>query len=150
MRDFIDVGLIDIGAVELFFEVVDAQRHDREPIDRRARRFGVEFRLSSRMDLLSLQVGSDPIVDLFDPVVASLVVLIDVPFDVGNLGIGDIDRPCDVFLVPEQVIELVLLADDCKDLLGGWVAGVCESFLRIAIGMIDWLGVPASYGRGME
>ena len=102
------------------------------------------------MDLLFLQVGSDPIVDLFDPVVASLIVLIDVPFDLGNLRIGNIDRPCDVFLMPEQEVELVLLADDCKDLLGRRVAGVCECFLRIAIGMIDWLGVPASHGRGME
>jgi len=46
------------------------------------------------------KIGSDPIIDLFNPVVASLVVLIDVAFDLRDLSIRDIHRARDVFFVP--------------------------------------------------
>jgi hypothetical protein len=53
MRDFVDVGLVDIGSLELFFEVVDAQRHDRKTVDGRAGCFGIEFGLGQWLDVLA-------------------------------------------------------------------------------------------------
>ena len=53
-------------------------------------------------------------VDLFDPVVALLVVAVDRPLDRGDAVVGDVGAAGDVFFVPEQEVELVLLADDAE------------------------------------
>ena len=50
-------------------------------------------------------------VDLFDPVVALLVVAVDGPLDGGDALVRHVGAAGDVLFVPEQEVELVLLAD---------------------------------------
>jgi hypothetical protein len=50
-------------------------------------------------------------VDPLDPVVASLVVTVDGPFDGSDARVLDIGTPRDIFFVPQQKVELMLLAD---------------------------------------
>ena len=54
-------------------------------------------------------------VDPFDRVVALLVVAIDRALDLGDALVADVGAAGDVFLVPEQVVELVLFADDRQE-----------------------------------
>ena len=50
-------------------------------------------------------------VDSLDSVVALLVIAIDRAFDLSDSTFADVGAAGDVFLVPEQVVELMLLAD---------------------------------------
>ena len=90
MRDFVDVGLVDPFAFELFFEVIDSQRHNREPIGRRTWRLCIEFRGEAWSNTATFEIGCDPVIDFLDPIVAGLVVLIDVAFDRSDLRIRHI------------------------------------------------------------
>jgi hypothetical protein len=85
MRDLVDVGLIDVGSVELFIEMVDPEGHDRESVDGAAGCFGIESSIGDEFNMASLEIRSDPIVDSFDPIVALLVVFIDGPFNARNV-----------------------------------------------------------------
>ncbi len=116
--DLLAVGLVDVGAGGLLFEMVDAERHDREAVDRGAGRFGVEAGAGLRLDAGGGKGCGERFVEPFDGVVALLVVAVDRPLDLGDALVADVGAAGDVFLVPEEVVVLVLLAD------GGEEAGV--------------------------
>ena len=117
--DFLAVGEVDVGADRLLFKVIDPQSHDRETVDRGARRFGIEAGADLRNDGRGGEHFDERFVDSFDGVVALLVVAVDGPLDFGDAAIGGVGAAGDVFLVPEQVVELVLLADDGEQAVVG-------------------------------
>ena len=121
--------------VTLLLEVVDAERHDRQAVDRAAGRFGVQPSAGAREDALVREQFDERFVDLFDPVVALLVVAVDGALDGRDARVGNIGAAGDVFFVPQQEVELMLLAD------GGEQAGV-----RV----IGRRGVPAFDGRAVQ
>ena len=104
-----------VGAVagKLLFQVIDAQRHDREAVGRAAGCFGVQSSVGARQMPSVCQSLNQSFVDLFDPIVALLVVAVDARFTAA-MRIGNIGAAGDVFFVPEQEVELVLLANDAN------------------------------------
>ena len=74
-------------------------------------------------------------VDFFDPVVALLVVAVDRALHGGDAGVGHIGAAGDVLFVPQQEVELMLLAD------GGEQA---------IVGVVGRERVPAGDGRALQ
>ncbi len=70
-----------------------------------------------------------------DVIVALLVVAVDGPLDLGNAHVGDVLAAGDIFFVPQQVIEAMLLAHDLH-----------EAVIRIA----NFLLVPESHRARVE
>ena len=64
-----------------------------------------------RTNTAALCFLQEKIVDLFNGVVALLVVPVDGALDLGNLFIAHVRAAGDVLFVPEKEVELVLLAD---------------------------------------
>ena len=122
-----------IGAVanELFFKMIDAQRHDREPVGRAAGCFSVQPCAGAGQDAFGRQSLNKSLVDLLDPIVALLIVAIDRPLYGGDADIGDIGAACDVLFVPKEEVELVLLTDRSQEAI--------VDIVRIA-------GMPPHYG----
>ena len=69
----------------------------------------------------SVSSSMSDFIDFFDPVVALLVVAIDRALHGGDACVGDIGAAGDVFFVPQQEIELVLLADGGQQAVVGVV-----------------------------
>ena len=76
---------------------------------------GVESCVGRRLHTALLQLVAEGLIDPFDPVVALLIVAIDRPFDCRDLGIARFAAPRDIFFMPEEEVELVLLADDSQE-----------------------------------
>ena len=142
---------VDVVAGGLLFEVVDSQRHDREPVDRAAGRFGVERRAGLRHDAARGERFEQRFVDPFDPVVALLVVAVDRALDRGDALVADVGAAGDVFFVPEQVVELMLLADDGEEAVVGIVdAAVVPAADGVAVQLGDLLDQLLGGGQRMR
>lgn len=130
LGDLLQVSGVGVGALGLFFEMVDAKSHDREAVDRGAGGFGVEARAGLGKDAVRLEQFENRFVDAFDGVVALLVVAIDGALDLRDALIANVGTAGDVFFVPEQVVELVLFADGVE---------------QAGVGIVDRFGMPATY-----
>ena len=68
------------------------------------------------------------VVELLDAVVTLLVVAIDGPLDFGNPGIAHVRAAGNIFLVPEQVVELVPLRASKSQLPLGRMMRISEKW----------------------
>ena len=75
------------------------------------------------------------IVDLLDGIVALLVVAVDGPFHRGNARVADVGAAGDIFLVPQQKVVPMLLANQVQE---------------IAVGIVDFLPMPQVRGVAVQ
>ena len=120
------MGVVGALARELLLEVVNAKRHHRESVGGTARGFCIESGSCSRRNSFGSKNAEDCLIDFFDPVVALLVVTVDRSLNRRYAGVGYIRTAGDVFLVPEQKVELMLLASCGQEPIVGivWIASV--------------------------
>ena len=105
-----------IGSIGLLLHVINAQGKDRKPVDGAAGRFGVEPRARHGNNAALRKLLHKEIVDPFDGVVALLVIAIDGALHRRDCRVAGIGAAGFVFLVPQQEIELVLLAHNIQQL----------------------------------
>ncbi len=128
LLDGLNVSPVDIGASELFLQVIDPQGHDGQPIDCAARCLGVQLSVFGRLDTSLIQCVGDPVVHFFDPVVPLLIQAVDRTFDPRDFLVTDIRAAGNVLFVPQQEVEAALLAGNAQ-----------ETFERV----VDFTMVPA-------
>ena len=100
-----------VSPIDLLLHVKPTQLQNREPVDRGTRSLRGSRRRRTRDDLATGQLLDQPVVRLLDRVVASLVVFVDRPLHLRDPRIGHLRRTGNVFLVPEQEIKAVEIAD---------------------------------------
>ena len=113
--------LVDVAPLGLGAHRVHLQRHDRQPVDHAAGSLAVQPRAGahrrhrrvgarrSRVD--QPELGEQQFVDTLGGVVARLVVAVDRAFVGGDLGVGHLRAPRQVFLGPQQTVEAVVGLD---------------------------------------
>ena len=109
--------------------VEDAQGEDGEAVDDEAGGLGVE----RGGGVLRGQVGEEPEVDLFDQVVAALVVAVDGVLYAGDVGVGGFGVAGFVLFVPEVEVLAMLGGDEGEgDRLRAGLrsAGSCQALVR--------------------
>jgi len=112
------VGIVPDG---LLLHVVDSQGEDRKPIDHAAGSFAIERRVRPRRHARVGQFGDEVIIQLFDEIISPLVQPVDVPFDLGKLGVGHVAASGNVLLVPKTIILLMLTANQQEKAFVGMI-----------------------------